>query len=247
MEENSSNLSPAALKQAVTESGDAESQLSLIDIINMMLTFWWLIALLGILAGGGCYAYSKITSVPKYESSGVLYIDTQKESTSDDVNATGLKNAQALLPTYIEVLKSTPFLEDVSDGVDNKYNASSILGMATFTAVQETNLITITVSSTDPHDAYVITKSIIRNAPRRIAHVFEGGSVKIIEYPTEATSAIADSAFKLGIIGFIAGAAVAMLIIFLINLFDTRVKNPEELTTKYGLPILGEVPNLIDV
>ena len=37
MEENSSNLSPAALKQAVTESGDAESQLSLIDIINFLV------------------------------------------------------------------------------------------------------------------------------------------------------------------------------------------------------------------
>lgn len=247
MEENSTNLSPAALKQAVAENGDGISQLSLVDIINMMLTFWWLIALLAILVGGSCYAYSKITSVPEYESTGVLYIDTQRESTSDDVNTTGIKNAQALLPTYIEVLRSTPFLEDVSDGIDNKYSAMSILKMTSFRAVEETNLITIKVSATDPHDAYVITKSIIRNAPRRISQVFEGGSVKIIEYPTESTSAISDNSFKLGIIGFIAGAAVAMLIIFLINLFDTRVKNSEELTTKYGLPILGEIPNLIDV
>ena len=221
MDENKANLSPAAIKQAAAESGGTETQLSIIDIINMMLTFWWLICL--------------------------LYIDTQKESKTDDVNTAGLQSAITLLPTYIEVLKSTPFLEEVSDDIDNKYSASSILKMTTYTAIEETNLITIDVKTTDPHDAYLITKSIIRNAPSRISRVFEGGSVKVIEYPKEATSAISDSAFKRGIIGFIAGAALAMLIIFLINLFDTRVKSSEELTNRYGLPILGEIPNLIDV
>jgi capsular polysaccharide biosynthesis protein len=46
------------------------------------------------------------------------------------------------------------------------------------------------------------------------------------------------------IIGFIAGAVMAMVIIFLVNMFDTRVKGKDELILKYGLPILGEVPNL---
>lgn len=247
MEETKANISPAALKQAAAESAATESQFSIIDIINMMLTFWWLIAILAILGGGGTYAYSKLTSVPQYESSGTLYIDTQKESKTDDVNASGLQSAITLLPTYIEVLRSEPFLETVSDGVDNKYSASSILDMASFTAVEETNLITVSVSAADPHDAYLVARSIISNAPARIAQIFEGGSVKVIEYPKEATSAASDNAFRLGIIGFIAGAAIAMLIIFLINLFDTRVKSSEELTNRYGLPILGEIPNLIDV
>lgn len=247
MEENNANLSPAALKLAENESNDTEMQMSIVDIINLMLSFWWLIAVLAILAGGGAYAYSKITSVPEYESSGTLYIDTQKETKTDDVNTYGIQAAKTLLPTYIEVLKSTPFLEDVSDGIDNKYSASSILKMTTYTAVEETNLITIDIKATDSHDAYLIAKSIIRNAPAKIAQVFEGGSVKVIEYPKEATDQIADSAFKLGVIGFIGGAAVAMLIIFLISLFDNRVKSSEELTNRYGLPILGEIPNLVDM
>ena len=38
--------------------------------------------------------------------------------------------------------------------------------------------------------------------------------------------------------------AVAMVIIFLVNMFDTRVKNKEELVKRYGYPILGEIPGL---
>lgn len=247
MEDNKVNLSHAALKQAMESGQTEESQISLIDVINMMLAFWWLIAIMAIVAGGATYTYSKITSVAQYESTGTLYIDTQKEQTSDDVNTTGLKNAQVLLPTYIEVLKSEPFLEIVSDDIDNKYSAASILKMLQYEAVEETNLINLKVATADPHDAYILARSIMRNAPEKITQIFEGGSVKIIEYPKEATSAVSGSDFKRGIIGFVAGAAVAMLIVFLVNLFDTTLKSSEELTKKYGLPILGEIPNLMDV
>ena len=33
-----------------------ETQLSVVDIINMMLTFWWLIVILAVLVGGSTYA-----------------------------------------------------------------------------------------------------------------------------------------------------------------------------------------------
>ena len=37
---------------------------------------------------------------------------------------------------------------------------------------------------------------------------------------------------------------IAMVIIFLVNMFDTRVKSKDELVSKYNLPILGEIPSL---
>ena len=234
--------------EVVNKASDTvEIQFSVVDIINMMIAFWWLIAMLGILIGGGAYAYTKITAIPEYKSEGTLYVNTAKEQTTEDVNAVGLRNAAELLPTYIEVLTSTPFMEIVADDIDNKYSIDSLGEMIDFTAVEETNLIDIDVVTTDSHDAYLITRSILRNAPAKIQQIFEGGSVKIIEYPQEAEESENDSAFQKGIIGFVAGAAIAMIIIFLINLFDTRVKNSDELSTKYGLPVLGEVPNLVDL
>lgn len=246
MEENMNNT--IENNDIGTKASDSiEIQFSVIDIVNMMIAFWWLIAMLGILVGGGTYAYTKITAVPEYKSEGTLYVNTAKEQTTEDVNAVGLRNAAELLPTYIEVLTSTPFMEIVADDIDNKYSIETLEDIIEFTAVEETNLIDIEVISSDSKDAYLITRSILRNAPAKIQQIFEGGSVKIIEYPTEARESEADNAFQRSIIGFIAGAAIAMLVIFLINLFDTRVKGAEELVTRYGLPVLGEVPNLVDM
>ena len=229
--------------KAVEQAG-AESQISIIEIINMMLNMWWLIVIFAIVAGGGVFAYSKLTSVPVYSSSATIYINTQTEQKTEDVNTNAITGAAELMPTYIEVLRSMPFMQTVSDDIDNKYSQSEIKGMVSYAAQTDTNILQITVRATDAHDAYLIAESVANNAPDEIRRVFEGGSVKLINNAVEAKSPLPNNSVKRGLIGFVAGAAVAMLIIFLINIFDTRVKSTEELTTKYNLPILGEIHNL---
>lgn len=234
-------------QQTVTGSEqqkNGESEISIVDIINMMLTFWWFIVILAVLVGGATYVYFKMTSIPEYKSTSRLYIDTEAQKTSTDVNASSITNATNLLPTYIVVLQSKTFLDLVSDDLDNKYTVSDITGMLTLEAETDTNIINVTVKNKDAHVAYLICSSIVNNAPNEIARVFGGGSTKLIEYPEEADKSEPMHTARNAVIGFVAGAAVAMVIIFLVNMFDTRVKSKDELVAKYNLPILGEVPNL---
>lgn len=220
------------------------SDISVVDIINMMLTFWWFIVILAVLVGGATYTYFKISAVPEYKSTAKIYINTEGQQSSTDVNAGALINAGNLLPTYIDVLKSNTFLQKVSDDLDNFYSEREIKSMTTMEAVPETNIISLKVVNADAHISYLIASSIVNNAPNEIARVFGGGSTKMTEYPKEALSAEPEHTGRNAVIGAVLGAVVAMLIIFLVNLFDTRVKNKDELVEKYGLPILGEMPSL---
>ncbi len=247
MEEKIINTATAQPEATTSANESPESQLSVIDIINMMLAFWWLLVVLGIVVGGGTYAYTKITSIPEYKSECTLYVNTVKEQTTEDVDAVGIKNAATLLPTYIEVLSSGPFMEIISDDIENKYGVTSLSRMIKYTALEDTNIISVSVTTTDAHDSYVIAKSVLRNAPTKIHQIFEGGSVKSIEYPTESITAEGNHAFRNGIVGFLAGVVLAAFIVFVINVFDTRVKNAKELTTKYGFPVLGEIPNILEL
>lgn len=222
----------------------AETEISIVDIINMMLTFWWFIVILAVLVGGATYTYFKVTSIPTYKSTSRLYINTEATQTSTDVNASAINSAANLLPAYIQVLQSKTFLDTVSDDLDNDYSATTIKSMLKMEAITDTNIIDLSVENEDAHVAYLICSSIVNNAPNEIARVFGGGSTKLIEYPEEAENPEAMHTTRNGVIGFVAGAAIAMVIIFLVNMFDTRVKNKDELVAKYGLPILGEIPNL---
>lgn len=227
-----------------TAETKSESDISIVDIINMMLTFWWFIVILAVLVGGATYTYFKISSVPQYKSTARMYINTEGQQSSTDVNANAITGAANLLPTYIDVIKSKTFLTTVSDDLDNRYSVEKIDSMLTLEAVTDTNIIKIEVVNEDSHVAYLVCSSIVNNASNEIARVFGGGSTKLTEYPEEAKTAEPLHTGRNAAIGFLVGAVVAMLIIFLVNLFDTRVKSKDELVARYNLPVLGEIPSL---
>ena len=155
----------AATASNAVENKQIETQISIIDIINMMLTFWWLIVILAVLVGGGTFAYAKLTSVPVYTSEATVYINTQAEQKTDDINTSALSSAKDLMPTYIEILRSKPFLETISDDIGNKYSYTAIKSMTSYTARTDTNILSISVKSNDSHDAFLIAESISHNAP----------------------------------------------------------------------------------
>lgn len=227
-----------------TAETKSESDISIVDIINMMLTFWWFIVILAVLVGGATYTYFKISSVPQYKSTARMYINTEGQQSSTDVNANAITGAANLLPTYIDVIKSKTFLTTVSDDLDNRYSVEKINSMLTLEAVTDTNIIKIEVVNEDSHVAYLVCSSIVNNASNEIARVFGGGSTKLTEYPEEAKTAEPLHTGRNAAIGFLVGAVIAMLIIFLVNLFDTRVKSKDELVARYNLPVLGEIPSL---
>ncbi len=220
------------------------SDISIIDIINMMLTFWWFIIILAVLVGGATYTYFKISSVPEYKSTAKVYVNTEGQQTSTDVNASALIGASNLLPTYIDVLQSKEFLNQVSDDLDNRYDIEQIKTMLELEGVTDTNIISISVTHEDARVAYLVCSSVVNNAPTEVSRVFGGGSTKLTEYPEEAIEPEELHTTRNAAIGFAIGAVIAMLIIFLVNLFDTRVKSKDELIAKYNMPIIGEIPSL---
>lgn len=220
------------------------SDISVVDVINMMLTFWWFIVIFAIFIGGATYTYFKVSSIPEYKSTARIYVNTEGQQTSTDVNASAIAGAANLLPTYIDVLQSKQFLGKVSDDLDNRYSISDIKEMLSLEGVTDTNIISISVKHADAHVSYLVCSSIVNNAPAEISRVFGGGSTKLTEYPEEAKSPEEMHTMRNAAIGLIIGAVIAMLIIFLVNLFDTRVKSKDELVAKYNLPIIGEIPSL---
>ena len=45
-------------------------------------------------------------------------------------------------------------------------------------------------------------------------------------------------------LGMLVGAVLAAGIIFLMELFDTHIKSPDEIRSSYDEPIIGEIPSL---
>ena len=240
------SLNKQVQENEMQDSANQTVEISIFDLIYLVMKNWWVIVLIGGIMALAVYAYSKTTTIPTYKSTCSLYIDTQREQETGDVNTMALMGAQDLMPTYIQILKSRTFCTRVSDALENKYSYGEISSMIYFNQVEETNIMKIDVVCIDEQDSYRICDSVVDLAVEEILRVFEGGSVKIIDRPEEMPTVIAANSFRRGIIGFVLGAALAVAVLFVISMFDTRIESADELTTRYKLPILGEVPNLSD-
>lgn len=227
-----------------TNRKKVSNEMSVMDILMILLRKWWVILAVGIVFALAGYLYTTTTSVPVYKSNASLYIDTKKDQVGDNSDATAILYAQDLMPTYIELLESRSFIAGVEDTMENKYDYDEIMSMTKLYQVDETNILTIEITSLDKYDSYLVCKNMVNYAKDEILRVFEDGNVKIIDLPSPEPTTVIPSASERAIVMFVLGAILALAVLVIYNMFDNRIATSEELTEKYGIPVLGEVPSL---
>ena len=225
---------------------DISNEMSLMDILVILLSKWWIVVSVGIIFAITGFIFTKATAVPSYESNGSLYIDTKKNQVGDNSDAMSILYAQDLMPTYIEILESRNFIADVIKSVDYKYDYKEIINMTDLFQENQTNILTIKTVSLDEKDSYIICENMVNYAKEELLRVFEEGNVKIIDLPDPIPKEVIPSASKRAIIMFMLGAIMALAVLVIYNMFDTRISSSDELTEKYNLPVLGEVPTLYE-
>jgi len=221
-------------------------ELNIIEILNVMIRKWWLIAAFTLVIGGGAYVYTDLFVEPMYKTDGSIYVNCETEATQIiDVASTGrLESNLRLATTYVEILKARTFLTEVARDLNNKYSYGQINGMMTIEPVNETELLQITVKGPDPQDVCDIVNSVLNRAGNQLVTVVKAGSVEVVDRPFVPVIPFSPNKSRNALLGAIAGAVLAMGIIFLIELFDSHVKTADELKQRYDEPVLGEIPSL---
>ena len=116
--------------------------------------------------------------------------------------------------------------------------------MVKYSSLNETEVLQIEVTCTDKIDARILCERILDNAQPEVEKVGSGGSVSIVDEATTPVTPTSPNKTLNTIIGVLIGMILGVLIIFVIELFDTRIKTEDDLVTKFDLPILGVIPDL---
>ena len=219
-------------------------QISIVDIIDMLLRRWWLIVVSAIIIGAVTFTYTLIFIDPMYKSEGALYVNSSQNQISGEVTTSTITASQKLVTTYAEILQRRTFLEQIVQDMGNKYTSEQIKKMLKMGSANETEILEISVTGKDPHDVYLIARSILQHAPDELIRVVEAGSVKILDNAKENKNPISPNIRNNTLIGLLVGILLGALIAVLLELFDTRIKSGEEISQRYDEPLLGEIPNL---
>jgi hypothetical protein len=80
-----------------------KEELSIIDILDMMIRHWWILLVTALVFGMVTFVYLEVFVDPLYSTDGTLYVNAQREQSSN-VSASGMQASQELVITYKEIL-----------------------------------------------------------------------------------------------------------------------------------------------
>lgn len=219
-------------------------RISVVEICKLFLFHWWRIAIAAVVGALIAYGISSYYIIPTYTSRGSLYVNNNTIQRTQNVNITDIATSQQLALTCIELLTSDTFMESVQEDSKLPYTPSQIKAMISLTPMNETEIIEIRVNSHDPKHSQILVNAVLRGAQEEIIRIIQAGNVKIVDEATLAQHPSSPNVVKNVAIGFLVGVALSMLLVFLIDVFDSRIKIEGDLMEVRELPLLGIIPDI---
>jgi capsular polysaccharide biosynthesis protein len=223
-----------------------------VDLSHVIKVVWrnvWVVALVSIIVAALGFSLAAFIIAPTYSSSIMLYVNNSSFNVGDlgfSISSSELTAAQNLAKTYTVLLKNRTTLERIIDETGVDYTWEDVYDMIESSPVNETEVMQVTVTCTDPYEAEKIANGIAKILPQRIAEIIEGSSMEVVDSAIVNTEKVAPSITAYTIVGFIVGAILAALVLVISALMDNTVHDEEYVIKTYNYPILAKVPNLLD-
>lgn len=219
-----------------------------IDIISMakvLLSKLWLIVLFGLLSACAVFALTKTFIKPIYRCEFSAYVNNQRIQTDTTaLSSQDLAAAQQLTRTFSYILESNTILSASLDAIDSDLTYKECREMVSTDIKDETELISVYVDTEDPALSYEIASAIAKTAPKHLADIVQGSSMKIVDQPVMPDGKYKPSYTVFAFIGFVLGMLPVIVWLLVRHYKDDSIKGEAELETYFSLPVLGSIPDM---
>lgn len=221
-----------------------KEELSLARVLEIILKLWWLVLIFAVAVAFIAFSVSKFFMTPKYTSKAKVYVDGSQHSTGG-VNYNDLTTNARLVSTYIEILCSDSALDRVAAdcGYDN-VTGDKIKSNITMNSANETEVLEINYNDITPEKSRDILQTLLYNAQDEVSKVISGCKVMIVDNASLPTTTSSPNVKQNTFIGLFLGVVLGVAVVFIKELIDTRVKDYDDLKTRYNIAVLGIIPNL---
>ena len=180
-----------------------------------------------------------IFMTPKYSSSTQVLVN-QKE-TDNQMMAQQVQSNLQLVNTYSEIIKSPRILDKVSKNLKGKYSSEEISGMLTVSNQAESQILNIAVENESRKAASKVANEIANVFSKDVSKIMNVDNVSILSKADTNGNQISPKPLINAVVGIFLGLIVALIIIFLKEMLDKRIKTEEDVEEILNLPVLGVI------
>lgn len=188
--------------------------------------------------------YSYFLIKPTYTSTSRLYVVS---ATKDSVvNFSDLSVGTNLTKDYVELLLSYPVLDKVSEKIEKDYDykisSDSLKSMITLENPEDTRILNINVTTTDPKVAKTVANALADEAVEYIPDTMGTFKPNIAQVAREAKAKTGPSYLKYTAIGALLGMLLCMAWFIFKYLSDDTIKTKEDVEKYFGMTPLAVLP-----
>ncbi|MEB8068889.1 Wzz/FepE/Etk N-terminal domain-containing protein [Mammaliicoccus fleurettii] len=176
---------------------------------------------------------------PKYSASTQVLVN-QKEADSQMMAQEVQSNLQ-LVNTYSEIIKSPRILDKVSKNLKGKYSSNELSGMLTVNNQAESQILNISVENESRENAGKVANEIANVFSKDINKIMNVDNVSILSKADNNGSKVSPKPLLNAVIGVFLGLIVALIIIFLKEILDKRIKTEKDVEEQLNIPVLGTI------
>ena len=217
-----------------------EIEINLGEIFGLLLHRLWIIVLSAIVCGAVGFLYSFFLVTPQYQSTTKVYILNKQNS--DTVTYSDVQLSSTLSKDYEQLVTSRYVIEGVISKLNLDETYDSLVGRVTATNENETRIIAITVTDTEPEQAQKIANAIRDLAAQHITQVMDIEAVNVVDNANLPDAPVSPSIPKWTVIAAAIGIIVSIAVIVIQHLLDDSIKSSEDIEKYLGMSTLALIP-----
>ena len=184
-----------------------------------------------------------LTRVPLYKSNTSVILVSENTTNLGTINSE-LQANNTLVSTYSQIVKSRKVINKVINNLNLDYTYKELNERITVSSVDDTAIIKIEVADPDNEIAAKIANEVASVFMIEVQKFYHLDNVSVVDKAVPVENAYNVNFIKDNVIYLAIGLVLSFSVIFIFFYFDTTIKTSDEIEEKYGLTVLGVIPEI---
>lgn len=188
--------------------------------------------------------FSFVALANTYTASVSMYVlANSSETQANTTLSTDLSASQMLTNDVSQLIQSERVLNQTADQLG--MSESELAGYdVEVTSSTTTRLITIEVTGDTPNSAAAIANGLANTTNTVAQEIMDIEAVNVIDQAAVPTSPSGPPRTMYIAVAFLAGIFVAVAIVVVMDMVNTRIRKPEEIEELLEIPVIGKIPTI---
>ena len=217
-------------------------EINIKDFFNYLKKYILIICGVVVIFVIGVFTYDKSIKKPLYTTYTTIILTKSNEAqTSTTITQNDILLNQKLVETYTKIIKSKLVLDQVISETGITYTAEELGQNVAVEAYENTEMLKISVTDSDPELAASIANSIAQVFSGEVAKIYQMNNISVIDIaqvPEEVSNNTLTRDFFIALFISIFGS---ISVIFIIYYFDDSIKLTDDLEEEIGMPVIAKV------